>query len=415
MTTPHDRELEDRLVRYTAVSTQSDPGSDSRPSTACQLDLQHILKAELEEMGASDVTLTEYGALLATLPATDGVTAPVMGWLAHVDTAPQFNATGVKPRVHRAYDGGEITFPDAPELVLSPENAPLLGDRVGHDIVTASGLTLLGADDKAGVAIVMTAARHLLAHPEIARGPIRLALTCDEEIGRGVEAELEADLGADFAFTFDGAEPGGLEWETFSADGATVTITGVSIHPGDAKDVMVNATTLASRLLTSLPQDRTPERTEGREGFIMCLDVTGSAAEVVLHLILRDYERDGLAELGTILTSACDRLAADNPRAKVRCEITPQYRNMRYWLEDDMRAVDLARAAYRARGLEPVSEPVRGGTDGSRLTEFGTPCPNIFTGMQNVHGPLEWISVQDMGEAVGVAVKLAQLAAEAKG
>jgi len=416
MRTEFDTELQDRLIRYAAIDTQSDPSSATRPSTACQLDLQKVLLGELRDMGASDVTMTDYGAVFATLPGNTASDGPVMGWLAHVDTAPQYHASGVKPVVHATYPGGEIRFADAPDLVLSPENSPYLGEKIGDDIVTASGTTLLGADDKAGVAIIMTAARHLLAHPDIPHGPIRLAFTPDEEIGRGVQKDLVDDLAADFAYTFDGREPGGLWWETFSADAAEVKITGVSIHPGDAKGILVNALTLAAKVVTALPQDTlTPETTEAREGFIMLTDMAGSAAEVTMHFILRDYERAGLKDHGRLLKSVCEAVQAQEPRASITCEISHQYRNMRYWLEDDMTPVDLARAAYRACGMEPHSNPVRGGTDGSRLTEFGTPCPNIFTGMQNIHGPLEWISVQDMAHAVGVAVKLAELAGGAKG
>ncbi|MEZ5714463.1 MAG: peptidase T [Paracoccaceae bacterium] len=410
MKTPFDAELEARLLRYTAIDSQSDEHASATPSTAIQLDMQRLLKAELEEIGASDVTLTAYGAVLATLPATvEG--APTLGLLAHVDTAPAFNATGVKPRVIRGYNGGEITFPDAPPT-LSPAVSPYLGSKQGHDIVTASGTTLLGADDKAGVAIIMTAARHLLDNPSIPHGPIRIAFTPDEEIGRGVHADLPADLGADFAFTFDGGALGELDYESFSADGATVKIDGVSIHPGTAKDKLVNALHLAAKIIQTLPQvTLTPETTEGRDGFIMITNMAGTAASAELHFILRDFELDGLAAKGALLSQVCATVQATEPRATVTCDIRPQYRNMRYWLENDMTPVELARAATRAVGLEPVSQPIRGGTDGSRLTEMGVPCPNIFTGMQELHGPLEWISVQDMGTATQTCLKLAELAA----
>ena len=248
------RDLEDRLVRYASIDTQSDETSATSPSTACQLDLQRLLVTELQAIGAQDVRLTDYGAVLATIPGTVHHTAPVMGWLAHVDTAPAYAASGVKPVVHRAYDGGAITFPDAPGLVLSPAQSPYLAGKVGDDIITASGTTLLGADDKAGIAIIMTAAQHLLANPDIPHGPIRIGFTPDEEIGRGVGDELAADLGAAFAFTLDGAEQGEIVYETFSADGAVVKITGVSIHPGQAKGVLVNALHLAAKIVDTLPQ-----------------------------------------------------------------------------------------------------------------------------------------------------------------
>jgi tripeptide aminopeptidase len=412
MRTDFDRELEERLLRYTAIDSQSDEGSPSQPSTAVQLDMQRLLVEELTAIGAADVRLTDYGAVLATIPATTGAKAPVIGFLAHVDTAPQFNATGVKPRVLHSYNGGAITYPDAPGLVLTPEHSPYLATKAGDDIITASGTTLLGADDKAGVAVIMTAARHLLANPSIPHGPIRIAFTPDEEVGRGVDKHLPADLGAAFAYTFDGGAVGEIEYETFSADGATVTIKGVSIHPGVAKGKLVNAVHLAAKIVQTLPQaTMTPETTEGTEGFLHVTELKGTSSEAVIKLILRDFERDGLAAKGELLKQVCAAVQAGEPRAEITCEIKPQYRNMRYWLEKDMTPVDLARAACRDIGIEPVSGPIRGGTDGSRLTEMGVPCPNIFTGMQNIHGPLEWISVQDMGAAVKMALGIAERAA----
>ena len=404
-------QLETRLMRYCAIDSQSDADSPSAPSTACQYDILHLLKSELEEMGAADVTLTDYGTVLATIPGT--APGPTVGFLAHVDTAPQFNATGVKPRVIKGYNGGAISFPDAPDLSLSPDEFPYLAQKIGHDIVTASGTTLLGADDKAGVAILMTAARHLLATPEINRPTLRLAFTPDEEIGRGVDSRLPKDLGVDFAYTFDGGAVGEIEYETFSADGATVTVTGVSIHPGYATGKLVNAIHLAAKIIDTLPQaTQTPETTAGREGFIHATDMTGGSSEMRIKFILRDFERDGLAAKGALLQQVCAAVAATEPRARITCTITPQYRNMRYWLEKDMTPVELACDAARSLGITPVSVPIRGGTDGSRLTEMGVPCPNLFTGMQNIHGPLEWISVQDMGIATQLMLALAEKSAQ---
>jgi tripeptide aminopeptidase len=414
MRSQFDLALEARLIRYAAIDSQSDAASSSSPSTAIQLDILTGLKAELEEIGASDVRLTDYGVVLATIPASPGVTAPVMGLLAHVDTAPAFAAAGVKPVVHRGWNGGDISFADAPDLVLSPDASEYLATKQGHDIITASGTTLLGADDKAGVAIIMTAAEHLLANPDVAHGPIRIAFTPDEEIGRGVDARLPADLGADFAYTFDGAKLGDLNFESFSADGAEVRVTGVSIHPGDAKDTLVNALHIAATLIDALAHAAaTPDLTKAREGFIFASEMAGNAAEARLSFILRDFELDGLAAKGALMQQVCATVAARNPRAQVICEIRPQYRNMRYWLEQDMGPVDLARSAMQAEGITPVSNPIRGGTDGSRLTEMGVPTPNIFTGMQDIHGPLEWISVQDMAMATKVCLRLAELASRA--
>ncbi|MBD3766166.1 MAG: peptidase T [Rhodobacterales bacterium] len=407
-------ELEDRLCRYAAVDTQSDETSDTSPSTACQLDLARMLAAELAAMGAAEVTIAPYGAVLATIPATVAHPAPVVGLLAHMDTAPAYAASGVRPVVHRGYTGGPIAFADAPDLVLSPAVSPRLGEKIGHDIITASGTTLLGADDKAGIAILMTLARHLLAHPAIPHGRLRLAFTPDEEIGRGVSADLPRDLGADFAYTLDGGSVGEIEYESFSADGAVVTITGVSAHPGYALGRMVNALTLAARLVSVLPQATlTPETTTDREGFLHLYEIRGTAAEATLRFILRDFELDGLEHKRQVLRSAVAALAAAEPRARLDLQIRPQYRNMRYWLEQDMAPVDLARAACRDEGIEPRSIPIRGGTDGSRLTEMGVPTPNLFTGMQDIHGPLEWVSVQDMATALRVCLRLVQRAAGA--
>jgi len=411
MQNPFDQELEERLVRYAAIDSQSDEGSPSSPSTDIQFDILRLLESELKGIGAQDVELTDYGTVLATIPGT--VPGPTVGLLAHVDTAPQFNATDVKPRVIKGYNGGEITYPDNPDLVLSPEASPYLADKIGHDIVTASGLTLLGADDKAGVAIIMTAARHLLDNPQIAHGPIRIAFTPDEEIGRGVDQRLPTDLAADFAYTFDGGKVGEIEYETFSADAAEVNITGVSIHPGFAKGKMVNAIHLASKIIETLPQaTMTPEVTDGLDGFWHATEMTGGSSEMKIKIILRDFERDGLEQKGEMLRQVCAAVQATEPRATITCDIRPQYRNMRYWLEQDMTPVELAQDACRDMGLDPVSIPIRGGTDGSRLTEMGVPCPNLFTGMQNIHGPLEWISVQDMALATGLCLKLVERAAK---
>ena len=407
--TGFDADLEVRLVRYAAIDSQSDENSATAPSTGVQWTLARLLESELIAIGASDVRVTDYGTVLATIPGT--APGPTIGFLAHMDTAPQFNATGVKPRVIRRYNGGAISFPDNPALTLTPEDNPYLAEKIGHDIITASGTTLLGADDKAGIAILMTAAQALLAS-DAPRGPIRLAFTPDEEIGRGVDTRLPADLACDFAYTFDGGAVGEIEYESFSADSAVVQITGVSIHPGLAKGKMVNALHLAAKLIATLPQaTMTPEVTDAREGFIHVYDLKGTAAAATIKFILRDFERDGLAAKGALLQACVDAIAAGEPRARLTCTITPQYRNMRYWLENDMTPVTLARDAARDLGIDPVSVPIRGGTDGSRLTEMGVPCPNLFTGMQNIHGPLEWVSVQDMAMATQLCLGIVARAA----
>jgi tripeptide aminopeptidase len=408
-------EIEERFLRYVQIDTQSAEDSTETPSTVKQLDLLRTLEGELKTLGAQDVTLTDYGCVLATIPATVGGDVPTVAFLAHVDTVPGFSGTGVRPIVHRSYAGGSIALPDATDQVLTYENSPLLKEKLGEDIITASGATLLGADDKAGVAIIMAMASYLLSHSDIPHGDIRICFTPDEEVGRGVENLTLDDLAASLAYTLDGENPGEAVYESFSADKALVKITGVSIHPGLAKGKLVNALQLAAKLINMLPQNtRTPDTTEGREGFIHLYRLSGTAAEAELHFILRDFELDGLAAHGDLLRSACATLQAGEPRAKVECTITEQYRNMRYWIENDMRPVELMIEAIRRAGMEPSVKPVRGGTDGSRLTQMGLPTPNIFTGMQNVHGPLEWISLQDMAKAAQVCVNLVQLWAEAE-
>jgi tripeptide aminopeptidase len=405
-----DAELEERFVRYVRIDTQSDESSATCPSTERQYDLLRLLTSELESIGATDIRLTDYAAVLATIPATIDRPAPPIAFLAHVDTTPQFNATSVKPIVHRRYEGGDIVLPDGSDVRLSATTNPYLAGKVGDDIVTASGTTLLGADDKAGVAIVMTLAKHLLAHPEIPHGPIRICFTPDEEIGRGVDPRLPGDLKADVAYTLDGGEVGEIVYETFSADKAEVHIEGVSIHPAYAKGILVNALHLGAKIIGTLPQATlTPETTDGREGFIHVYQLNGTEAAATLHFILRDFELEGLRRHGELMQQVCATVQATEPRARITCTITPQYRNMRYWLESDMRPIDLAREACRQVGIEPTSDPLRGGTDGSRLTELGVPTPNLFTGMQNVHGPLEWVSVQDMARATEVCVRLVEL------
>jgi tripeptide aminopeptidase len=406
--------VEERFLRYVQIDTTSDAATATVPSTPGQFDLLRMLETELRAMGAADVTLTENGFLFATLPATVPEAAqediPVIAYLAHVDTVPGIGGELVTPRVHRAYDGQPILFPEDDQLVLSPESSPYLAQKIGHDIVTASGGSVLGADDKSGVAIIMTMAGHLLGHPEIVHGEIRLVFTPDEEIGTGIGNIDLSLLNAGYAYTLDGGEVGEVVYETFSADQANVKITGVSTHPGHAKGKMVNALLYAAKFAVMLPQStRTPETTDGREGFIHLTNIEGTAAEATLHYILRDFELDGLAAHGELLLSVCDAVQRSDPRLKVECTITPQYRNMRYWLEEDMRPVNLAVQAMHGLGIEPICPPVRGGTDGSQLTAMGVSTPNLFTGMQEYHSPLEWVSVQDMAQAAQLLVRLSEI------
>lgn len=407
--------LLDRLLRYVRVHTTSDSHSTTAPTTARQLDLLRMLRDELAKLGASDVTIDEFGYVMATVPATVAHDVPVVAFLAHVDTAPDFSGENVKPIVHHSYAGGRIALPDDTRQVLDPAVDEWLARAINKDIVTASGTTLLGADDKAGVAICMGLVEHLLAHPEIPHGTIRVCFTPDEEVGRGV-AHLDLKrLGARYAYTFDGEFPGEVNWETFSADHAVVTIEGVSTHPGTARRYgMVNAAHLAGKFLAMLPREGiSPETTDGRDGFIHPAAVHGSTARAEMEFILRDFDNDKLAAHGDKLRGLAAALQAIEPRAHVNCAITPSYRNMGYWLKDDMRPVHLAYEACRLAGLEPQSPAIRGGTDGSRLTEMGLPCPNLFDGAHNLHGPLEWVAVQDMEAALQVGIHLARLWAKA--
>ncbi|MBK9941136.1 MAG: peptidase T [Kouleothrix sp.] len=405
--TDYSAALEARFLRYVQIDTQSDEASASVPSTARQLDLINLLRDELVALGLADVRITAGGFAIGTIPATAAGAIPRIAFLAHVDTAPAFSGSGVKPIVHRNYGGAPIVLPDDPTQVLRADEHPYLAGKIGDDIVTASGTTLLGADDKAGVAIIMTLAEQLLAQPELPHGEVRVCFTIDEEIGTGINHLDLADLDVDYAYTLDGGNLGELVYETFSADKAVVTVTGVSAHPGDAFGKLVNALSLGAKIVDALPQHtRTPETTREREGFIHLYRIEGTAARAELSFILRDFDRDQLARHGQLVRAVCAAVQAGEPRATIDVAITPQYRNMRYWLEHDMRPVEVAERACRTLGITPFFEPVRGGTDGSKLTERGLLTPNLFTGMQNIHGPLEWVSLRDMQQAVAVCVEI---------
>lgn len=401
-------DLLDRFLRYVRIDTRSSDQSSLTPSTPGQWDLLRLLEAELKELGLADVVLTQHGYMLATLPATSEKKTPVIAWFAHVDTATNLPG-GAKPMVHRAYDGRPLILPDDPAQKLTLETTPFLRDCLGHDLITASGTTLLGADDKSGVATVMSATRHLLSHPEIPHGEIRVCFNPDEEIARGmVKLNLE-ELGADCGYTLDGSTPGEIDFETFSADAAVLEIRGVAAHPGWAKDVMVNAARLAGRFLAALPPDQSPERTAGTAGFIHPLECAALAEHARVRIILRDFELTGLAAQRALVEKIVADLRAAEPRAQLELTFTEQYRNMRYWLEQDMRPVEFAQEAIRRAGLLPRSSAIRGGTDGSNLTQRGLPTPNIFCGMHEVHSPREWVSLQDMTKAVETLVHLAQV------
>ena len=407
--------LESRFLRYAAIDTQSAEGADQTPSTEKQLDLQRLLVREIEDLGVTDVRLTEYGFVLASVPATVE-DAPKVAFLAHVDTALDYAADNVRPMVHRNYDGQPIVLPGDPTQILDDSTAPELKNKIGDTLITSDGTTLLGADDKAGVAIIMTMVEKLIADPTIPHGPIRICFTPDEEIGTGISKLSLEDLDADVAYTLDGETMGEVTHESFSADKAVVTITGVSIHPGKAKGRLVNALTLAAKFLNLLPQHTcTPETTDGREGFIHLTRMEGSSFRAELHFILRDFEREGLESHREALRTAIGMIEKLEPRAHLDLEIAKQYRNMRYWLENDMRPAELAIEAVRLAGVEPSSAPIRGGTDGAQLTERGLPTPNLFASIHNAHGPLEWTSIQEMKVALDMCLHLVQLWAKENG
>jgi len=405
-------DLLQRFLRYVRVDTQSDETSNTFPSTSGQLVLLEMLKQELSELGAADVQMTKHGYVMASIPAnTRKDRVPTVVFLAHVDTAPDCSGKDVKPILHRKYNGRVIKFPDNTGLTLDPGTSPELRTAVGKDIVTASGTTLLGSDDKSGVAVVVTLVEKLLRESKRKHGVIRVCFTPDEEIGRGVNKLDLQMLGADVGYTLDGGAPGEICWETFSGDAAEVIIDGITTHTMEARAKgMVNAAYLAGKLLAGLPRERcAPETTEGREGFIHPMSIEGRTERAVVKFILRDFELNGLAAKREILRGLCRGLQATEPRARVRCRIRKGYRNMAYWLRKDMRPVELARKAFVAAGIKPYDHVIRGGTDGSRLTELGLPTPNLFCGEHNAHGPLEWVAVQDMESAVTACTHLAEL------
>jgi tripeptide aminopeptidase len=387
----------DRFQRYVRVDTRSSPDSGEEPSTPGQLELGRLLVEELREIGLEDAAMDDGGFVFATL-AGEG---PVVGLLAHVDTSPEVPGAGVEPIVHRGYDGGAIELP-RDGTVLDPATMPVLARKPGHDIVTSSGDTLLGADDKAGVAEIMAAVAHLAANPELPRPTLRLGFTPDEEIGEGAKRFDIDRFGATCAYTLDGSQPGELQDETFSAVGITVTFRGVDVHPGWATGKLVNATRLAGRFLAALPPELTPEATRDRQGFVHAYEVDAATARAVIKLIARDFEDDLLDQHVALVRRTAEDLAAD-----VEVEVKPQYTNMRRHLEAVPEVVDRAAAAIRAEGLEVVREPIRGGTDGSILSERGLPTPNLFTGGHEYHSKREWASVQDMASAAATIVRLA--------
>ncbi len=402
--------LLERFLRYVRIDTQSDESSSSVPSTAKQLDLCRLLENECLELGLKDVSLDEYGIVMATIPATMGAKIPTIAWLAHVDTSPETSGTNVNPQVITNYQGNDITLPGDPTQVIRVADNPTLEKLHGKTLVTTDGTTLLGADDKSGIAVIMSAASFLMEHPEIPHGPVRVCFTCDEEIGRGVDHLNLKKLGAICAYTLDGDGQGTIDSETFSADQAVVTVTGINIHPSIGKGKMVNAVRILSELIARLPSDRlSPETTADREGFIHPYHIEGGVAQASARMILRDFETPRLAEYAAFLETIAADLRKEYPRASIEIAIHKQYRNMRDGLAKEPRAFPKAVDATRAAGLEPELTIIRGGTDGSRLTELGLPTPNLSTGEHNPHSPLEWTCVEEMENCARVLVELAQV------
>jgi tripeptide aminopeptidase len=400
-----------RFLHYVTFDTQSDENSTTYPSTAKQLELLRFLKTELQELGLADATMDEHGYVFATIPATTkkkGV--PVVGFIAHVDTSPEMSGTNVKPIVHKGYKGQDLVLPDDPTAVLKFKDNPHLAEQIGCDIVTASGTTLLGADNKSGVAEIVTAAEFLLRHPEIPHGPIRIGFTPDEEVGNGTKFFDVARFGASCAYTMDGETRGEIEMETFSADAMTITFQGFNTHPGYAKGKMINAIKVAADFISRLPKDElSPERTEGYEGYVHPYVVNASVESTSVKLLIRDFKDPGLREKEASLEKLASEVVRDWPGASVTTKVEESYRNMKTVLDNHPQVVENAREAIRRTGLTLREHPIRGGTDGSRLCFMGLPTPNIFAGEHNFHSRLEWVSAQDMELAVKVIVELAQV------
>ena len=403
----------ERFLRYVRIDTEAVRGSDTYPSSLKQLELCRLLRDELRELGLDDAEVTEHGYVFATLPGVDAQGAPTVGLIAHVDTSPDAPGADVKPQIWKGYDGGELALPGNPRQILSPETSALLAERVGHDIVTSDGTTLLGADDKAGVAEIMAAVAYLVAHPELPRAPVRVGFTVDEEVGAGTaHFDIEA-YGADFAYTLDGQRVGEIENETFSALGVDVVFRGRGVHPGTSKGKMVNAVKLAAEFVARLPKDRlSPETTEGREGFIHPAYTSGGIEDARVTLIVRDFEWDLLQQHEELVRRLAEETVAGTPHASVTVDSRVQYRNMRETLERFPRVVEAAVEAVRRVGLEPKRGLNRGGTDGSVLTEKGLPTPNILTGGNEYHSLCEWISAQDLAIATATIVELVRLWSE---
>lgn len=411
LTIQHDEfQVTEKFIQYVQIDTQSDANSTSFPSTDKQKDLARLLVTQLTEMGIEDAYMDEHGYVFATVPSNTDKNVPVICFCSHMDTSPDCSGKDVKPIIHRNYQGEDIILPDDDTQILTAEDHPDLQHQIGNDIITASGTTLLGADNKAGVAEIMDAVRLLLAHPEIKHGDIRILFTPDEEVGRGVEKLDMKKLGADFGYTIDGETLGSIENETFSADGARITINGNSIHPGFAKDKMINALKVASELIQKLPQNRlSPETTSGKEGFIHPVSMSGTVEQATIDFIIRDFDDNLLQKHIDELKEIAKAVTTHFPGCTYEISVNPQYRNMKNILKDYPEVTDIGIEAIKRLNIKPILRSIRGGTDGSRLSFMGLPCPNVFAGGHAFHGKQEWVAIQDMQKAVLTIIMIAKV------
>jgi len=400
----------DRFLKYVKYDTQSDEESTSFPSSEKQKVLSKDLAEELKKMGLEDAHMDEYGYVMATLPSNSDKNVPAIGFIAHVDTSPAVTGANVNPVIHKNYQGGDIKLPKDPSQIILESENPDLKNMKGFDIITTDGTTLLGADNKSGVAEIMDAVNYWLTHPEVKHGPIKICFTPDEEVGRGTEKFDVKKFGAKYAYTVDGQSRGEVESETFSADAVTIKIHGKNIHPGYAKGIMVNAVRVASEFMETLPKDRlSPETTEGREGYVHCTNINGNEELAVLKFIIRDFDTPKLKEYETFLKDLAEKTVKKYPAAKLDFEVNEQYRNMKEILVRHPQVTDYAEQAMKNLNIEPIMHPIRGGTDGSRLSFMGLPCPNIFAGEHSFHSKVEWVAIQDMEMAVKVIIEIAKV------
>ena len=413
MTEQFFQETQERLIRYAKINTRSDEASTTVPSTVCQLDLLHLLVDELRAIGLQEVEFNPENAFVtATLPATSNKPVPTIGFIAHVDTA-DFNSENVQPRLIPNYDGQDIVLNQAQDIVMKVADFPALSSYQGQTLIVTDGTTLLGADDKSGIAEIMTAMAYLAAHPEIEHGKVRVAFGPDEEIGRGADRFDVAHFGCDFAYTMDGGPVGELQYESFNAAGARLHFHGKNIHPGTAKGKMINAVQLLKDFLSALPEDQVPEKTDGRQGFIHPMEAQVTVDQGQLDLIIRDHDRQAFQAKKDLVQSIVDKMNAAYPVPVVSLEMKDQYYNMAEVIEQDMKSVELAKSAMEAIGIKPIIEPIRGGTDGSKISFMGLPTPNIFAGGENMHGRYEFVAVESMVKATQVIVGIIQANAQA--